>query len=99
MIAEVQRWPGAESLGDAKEVLDFASAAWCRLFCRLHGPQLLLEAALLHLEALEQGRAGAEPASLAALQALHSLVRWVGGGRVGQGGGDVDIVAPSLQHC
>lgn len=112
MIAEVQRWPGAESLGDAKvrpaagwsmvelgsvqdsswhgsmpyctsflscpqECLDFASAAWCRLFCRLHGGELLLEALLLHSEALEQGQRQAEPAALAALQALHSLVRCV----------------------
>ncbi|PRW57389.1 formin 20 isoform X2 [Chlorella sorokiniana] len=74
MIAEVQRWPGAESLGDAKECLDFASAAWCRLFCRLHGGELLLEALLLHTEALEQGQRQAEPAALAALQACHSLV-------------------------
>lgn len=75
MIAEVQRWPGAESLADAKQCLDFASAAWCRLFCRLHGGELLLEALLVHSEALEQGLRGAEPAALAALQALHSLVR------------------------
>lgn len=59
-----------------QECLDFASSAWCRLFCRLHGGELLLEALLLHSEALEQGqRQGAEPAELAALQALHSLVR------------------------
>ncbi|KAL4452499.1 hypothetical protein ABPG75_008161 [Micractinium tetrahymenae] len=74
MIAEVQRWPGAESLGDAKECIDFASTAWCRLFCRLHGGELLLEALLLHAEALEQGQRQAEAAALAALQALHSLV-------------------------
>lgn len=80
MIAEVQRWPGAESLGDAKECLDFASAAWCRLFCRLRGAETLLEALLLHVEAVEQGQQQAEPAALAALQALHSLVRWAGGG-------------------
>lgn len=79
-LLQVQRWPGAESLADAKECLDFASAAWCRLFCRLHGGELLLEALLLHVEALEQGEKQAEPAALAALQALHSLVRW-GGGR------------------
>ena len=58
-----------------QECLDFASAAWCRLFCRLHGGELLLEALLLHSEALEQGQRQAEPAALAALQALHSLVR------------------------
>ncbi|EFN54922.1 hypothetical protein CHLNCDRAFT_134639 [Chlorella variabilis] len=73
-LNRVQRWPGAESLADAKECLDFASAAWCRLFCRLHGGELLLEALLLHVEALEQGEKQAEPAALAALQALHSLV-------------------------
>ena len=79
MIAEVQRWPGAESLGDAKECLDFASSAWCRLFCRLRGADTLLEALLLHVEAVERGQRQAEPAALAALQALHSLVRWVSG--------------------
>ena len=79
MIAEVQRWPGAESLGDAKECLDFASSAWCRLFCRLRGADTLLEALLLHVEAVERGQRQAEPAALASLQALHSLVRWVGG--------------------
>lgn len=66
------------SLARLQECLDFASAAWCRLFCRLHGGELLLEALLLHSEALEQGQRQAEPAALAALQALHSLVRCAG---------------------
>ncbi len=58
------------------QCIDFASTSWCRLFCRLHGGELLLEALLLHVEALEQGQRQAEAAALAALQALHSLVRW-----------------------
>lgn len=74
---QVQRWPGNESLGDAKEVLDFASSAWTRMFCRLQGGDLLLDALLLHTAALEQGQRHAQPAVLAALQALHSLVRCV----------------------
>ena len=95
MIAEVQRWPGGESLGDAKECLDFASAAWCRLFCCLRGAETLLEALLLHVEAVERGQQQAEPAALAALQALHSLVRWVGG----LVGGNACLPASLHQEC
>lgn len=45
MLAALRRWPAARTLEDVKDCLDFCSAAWLQLFCRLGGAPLLLEVA------------------------------------------------------
>lgn len=85
-------------LPSAPQCIDFASTAWCRLFCRLRGGELLLEALLLHVEAMEQGQRQAEAAALAALQALHSLVRSAGWER-GGGWAQAKRVCTSSDAC
>lgn len=44
MIVELRRAPGTDALLGLKESLDFASAAWSTLFCRMGGASLLAQA-------------------------------------------------------
>ncbi|GAB4818742.1 hypothetical protein N2152v2_005788 [Parachlorella kessleri] len=79
MVSELRRWPGVPTLEDLKECLDFSSSAWAGLYCQLHGAELLLEALLVHLEALDEGTVEASEAVTAALQCLHALVSGASG--------------------
>ena len=49
MIRSVQSCPGASSLADLKDCLDFCSNSWVSLFCRQGGAALLLQARALSL--------------------------------------------------
>ncbi|PNH10553.1 Formin-like protein 13 [Tetrabaena socialis] len=79
VIVQVRRLPNAASLGALKECLDYCSADWADMYCRLDGAALLLDVMRSHEPPAREGFTEAVEALTAALQCVHSLGSKPGG--------------------